>query len=116
MLVKRQKRELIYHVRQVRHLIKFSTQVTSVIPRSTPQKGWSVTTRSLITDTHETHEYDAVAVASGHYTVPFIPDIPGIKSWDKAYPGRVSHSKFFRRPEEYKDQVSLVLREAHHIS
>ena len=106
---------LICHLRQVRHRIKFSTQVTSVIPISAPQKGWSVTTRSLTTDTHETREYDAVAVASGHYTVPFIPDIPGIRKWNKAYPGRISHSKFFRRPEEYQGQVSLVLCEIHHV-
>jgi len=61
----------------------------------------------LTSGAQETHEYDAIAVASGHYTVPFIPDIPGISEWNKAYPGRISHSKFFRRPEEYKGQVSL---------
>ena len=55
-------------------------------------------------------EYDAVVVASGHYNDPFIPDIPGLVDFDKAYPGAISHSKFYRRPNDFKDKVRMLVR------
>lgn len=64
-----------------------------------------MTTRALDTDKERTEQYDAVAIANGHYAVPFIPDIPGIKEWNERYPGRIMHSKFYRRPEDFKGKV-----------
>ena len=45
--------------------------------------------------------FDAVVVASGHYTVPFIPLTPGLAEFSKDFPGSVEHSKAWRRPGKY---------------
>jgi len=90
---------------QVRHLIHFETQVTSVSPLAPPNVGWSVTTHALTTGNEQTQEYDAVTIANGHFAVPFIPDLPGIKQWNERNPGVISHSKFYRRPDVFKNKV-----------
>ena len=50
--------------------------------------------------------FDAVVVASGHYSIPHIPTIPGMVEYDKKYPGRIQHSKHYQTPEQYRNQVS----------
>lgn len=46
--------------------------------------------------------FDAVIIASGHYTVPFIPHIDGLSEFAESYPGSVEHTKSFRDPEKYR--------------
>jgi cation diffusion facilitator CzcD-associated flavoprotein CzcO len=55
-------------------------------------------------------EFDAVVVASGHYSVPFVPFIEGLEEFDRVYPGSVVHSKGYRGPEKYRNKVRLPLR------
>lgn len=50
--------------------------------------------------------FDAVVVASGHYSVPYIPSIEGLEAFEKSRPGSVVHSKHFRGRDLYKDKVS----------
>lgn len=50
--------------------------------------------------------FDAVVVASGHFSVPYIPAIKGLEELEKSRPGSVLHSKHFRGRELYKDKVS----------
>jgi Flavin-binding monooxygenase-like len=50
-------------------------------------------------------EFDSVVIASGHYHSPNVPDIPGLKEWKNRWPERVSHSKAYRRPDDFKDKV-----------
>ena len=52
--------------------------------------------------------FDAVVVASGHYSVPYIPAIPGLEQMEKSRPGSVVHSKHFRGRDMYKGKVSLT--------
>lgn len=52
-------------------------------------------------------DFDAVVIASGHYHACRIPDIPGLAAWKKRWPGRVQHSKSYRHPQSFKDQVSI---------
>lgn len=47
-----------------------------------------------------------MVVASGHYHASKVPDIPGLKEWKQAWPDRIQHSKGYRSPEDFKDQVS----------
>jgi cation diffusion facilitator CzcD-associated flavoprotein CzcO len=49
--------------------------------------------------------FDAVIVASGHYAVPYIPAIPGLKEFAGRYPGSVEHTKHYRGPEKYIGKV-----------
>ncbi|KAK3334058.1 hypothetical protein B0T19DRAFT_449308 [Cercophora scortea] len=53
--------------------------------------------------------FDLVVVASGHYNMPRIPDIEGLKEWKAAFPDRVIHSKQYRDPQKYRDQNLLVI-------
>ncbi|OAA65772.1 Flavin monooxygenase-like protein [Niveomyces insectorum RCEF 264] len=56
-----------------------------------------------------TETFDAVVVASGHYHVPYIPDIRGLIKTAKKFPGRFEHSKSYRKPEKYVDKRVLVV-------
>jgi cation diffusion facilitator CzcD-associated flavoprotein CzcO len=51
-------------------------------------------------------DFDAVLVASGHYTVPFVPEIEGLAEFALAYPGSVEHSKGYRGVEKYRGKVN----------
>lgn len=53
--------------------------------------------------------FDAVIVASGHYSVPYIPHLKGLSSWNKKFNSSVLHSKSFRDPEIFKDKVCLFI-------
>ncbi|EXJ83622.1 hypothetical protein A1O1_07245 [Capronia coronata CBS 617.96] len=53
--------------------------------------------------------FDAVVVASGHYHMPRIPDIPGLKELKQAWPDQVWHSKRYRNPAVFKDQNILLI-------
>jgi cation diffusion facilitator CzcD-associated flavoprotein CzcO len=52
--------------------------------------------------------FDALVVASGHYNIPWIPQIPGILEYDVKFPGRVLHSKHFRDATKFKGKVRQV--------
>jgi hypothetical protein len=54
-------------------------------------------------------EFDAVILANGHYSVPFIPEVKGLKAYSEKYPDRVQHSKYYRSPIQYKAQKLLVI-------
>ncbi|CAG9974724.1 unnamed protein product [Clonostachys byssicola] len=53
--------------------------------------------------------FDAVVVASGHYSVPYIPTIEGIGEFEKLRPGSVIHSKHFRGRDLYKGKRVVVV-------
>jgi hypothetical protein len=53
--------------------------------------------------------FDAVIVASGHYNVPYIPNISGLEELEKRYPGSVKHSKMFRGREAYRGKRVVVV-------
>lgn len=50
--------------------------------------------------------FDAVIVASGHYSVPYVPSIEGLDQFEKTRPGSVIHSKHFRGKEYFHGKVS----------
>ncbi|KAF2730688.1 FAD/NAD(P)-binding domain-containing protein [Polyplosphaeria fusca] len=53
--------------------------------------------------------FDAVVVASGHYSVPYIPSIEGLEEFERAYPGSVKHSKMFRGRDAYRGKKVVVV-------
>ena len=53
--------------------------------------------------------FDAVVVATGHYTVPFIPATPGLAELSQNFPGSVEHSKAWREPEKYRGKRVVVV-------
>ncbi|CAG8978515.1 hypothetical protein HYALB_00005091 [Hymenoscyphus albidus] len=52
--------------------------------------------------------YDAVICANGHYSIPYIPDVPGIEDFNKKYPDVITHSKIYRKPEGFKGKKVIV--------
>jgi len=98
------------YAEDVRHLIRFETQVLNV--RLTADEQWEVKTQEVTRDgcgAVEDEVFDAVVVASGHFNIPYIPQVPGIANWSAAYPGTISHSKFYRKPEQYAGQNVIVV-------
>lgn len=96
--------------RDVQDLVQYETQVVDVVPASSSNTGsWMVTGKNLRTKEERQEEFDAVIVANGHFIVPYIPDIPNIREWNKLHPGRISHSKYYRRPEEFEGKKVIVV-------
>lgn len=50
--------------------------------------------------------FDALVVATGHYNVPWFPEIPGLAEYDERFPERIIHSKHFRGAEKFRGKVS----------
>lgn len=98
------------YAKDVEHLITFKTQVLEV--RKGSDQRWRVKTQQVTPDGNGvTSEqiFDAVAVASGHFDVPYIPPVPGMEEWNRAYPEVLSHSKFYRTPENYAGKTVIVV-------
>ncbi|KAH6638880.1 hypothetical protein C7974DRAFT_122821 [Boeremia exigua] len=94
----------------VQDTVHYSTQVTNAVPASSdPSSPWNVTYRDLQTSATTTETYDAVIVANGHFINPYIPDIANIAEWNKTHPGLISHSKYYRRPEEFAAKKVIVV-------
>ncbi|KAK5651257.1 hypothetical protein OQA88_12665 [Cercophora sp. LCS_1] len=53
--------------------------------------------------------FDALVVATGHYNVPWIPEVEGIVEYDRRWPGRVVHSKHFRSGEGFRGKKVVVV-------
>jgi cation diffusion facilitator CzcD-associated flavoprotein CzcO len=49
--------------------------------------------------------FDAIVVATGHYNVPYVPDVPGLVELNEKFPGLVLHSKQYRDPEHFRGKV-----------
>ena len=97
------------YAEDVKRLIKFHTQVVDIQLQSSGKDLWSVRTRNLASAEETVKQYDAVAVCSGHYTVPFVPEIPGMEKWNATRPGAIIHSKYFRRAEPYTGLKVLIV-------
>ncbi|XP_016843082.1 flavin-containing monooxygenase FMO GS-OX-like 2 [Nasonia vitripennis] len=93
----------------LRQYIKLNTMVDKVTPilgegDSTTTK-YSVESRDLNTNETAETSCDAIAVCNGHYFKPRMPKIPGIET----FPGKLMHSHYYRKPEDFADQTVVVL-------
>ena len=105
-------RYLDAYAADVKHLIKLETQVLDVRldPSSTGAAvTWLVKSRNLSSNSNSTSTYDAIAVCTGHYTVPYVPKIPGIIPWNDVNPGIITHSKSYRKPTDFAGKKVLVV-------
>lgn len=94
----------------VQHLVQYDTQVVNAEPTSDSQhSSWRVQVRQLDTGNKNDFIFDALIVANGHFIVPYIPDIHGIREWEAKHPGKINHSKYYRRPENYEGQKVIVV-------
>ncbi|KAF2767446.1 FAD/NAD(P)-binding domain-containing protein [Teratosphaeria nubilosa] len=98
------------YARDVWHLIQFNTQVLDV--RFVEGEEWTVKVQEVSQDRMggvQTHHFDAVVVANGHFNVPYIPDVLGMGAWARAFPGTITHSKYYRKPEHYAGKKVVVV-------
>ncbi|KAI5776816.1 hypothetical protein EDC01DRAFT_681011 [Geopyxis carbonaria] len=56
-----------------------------------------------------TRVFDALVVANGHYTTPYVPALPGLASFAATHPDAVQHSKNFRHPAAYAGRKVLLV-------
>jgi len=104
---------LIKYSQDVRHLISFSTQVEVIRPVSKSGRHyWELASRSVITKKEREAEYDAVLVANGHYSLPFIPEVTGIEAFNATFPSIITHSKEYRSAERFKNKKVIVVGSA----
>ena len=54
-------------------------------------------------------QFDAIVVATGRFNAPYIPPISGLSEWAKRFPGQISHSRQYRRPEQYLNETILIV-------
>ncbi|KAG4030158.1 hypothetical protein MFRU_013g01810 [Monilinia fructicola] len=101
---------LVHYSGDVRHLIRFSEQVRDIrLDSANGYDQWEITSKSTITTDEIKETYDAVVIANGHYSVPFIPDVPGIKDFNSAHPSIITHSKIFRSPDSFVGKKVIVV-------
>lgn len=88
----------------------YNTRVEE-INKEPGQTSWSVRTLALRDGCleEETRLFEAVVIASGHYNLPRVPDIPGLEEWKALFRSRVMHTKQYRSPEMFSGQNVLLI-------
>jgi len=82
--------------------IKFSTTVTNV---NFIGNQFEVTLINKKENIITKENFDYVVVSTGHFSVPYIPEYEGMKS----FPGRILHGHDFRDAEEFRNKDVVVL-------
>lgn len=102
---------LVRYAEDLRHLIKFCHEVTQVtLETQHGRDQWHVEAVSTLNDGQVVREtYDAVVVANGHYSVPFIPSIKSMQEFNKAHPSIITHSKQYRKNDVFKGKKVVVV-------
>ena len=87
----------------VRGQIRFNTIVRDV--RTLDGGGFEVTARDEAADSEVREAFDHVVVATGHFSVPNVPEYPGFETIN----GRILHAHDFRDAREFAGQDVLIL-------
>ena len=87
----------------VRDWIRFNTIVRDV--RALDGDGFEVTARNEETDSETRENFDHVVVATGHFSVPNVPEYPGFETFN----GRILHAHDFRDAREFSGQDVLIV-------
>ncbi|KFM65175.1 Flavin-containing monooxygenase FMO GS-OX-like 2, partial [Stegodyphus mimosarum] len=87
--------------------IKFHTLVENVEPveHSNDKVEWIVDIQDVASNERARFVYDAVMVCNGHYSVPYIPEIPGLDTFD----GLLMHSHDYREESKFQNLKVVVL-------
>ncbi|KAJ9652079.1 hypothetical protein H2198_008665 [Neophaeococcomyces mojaviensis] len=109
--------QLLAETHDVNAITQYNTRVEDV---SKIGEKWRVRTTTLPPPTSDpshtspklvkkTVYFDAVVIATGHYHMPRVPDVPGLSEWKAAYPDRIEHSKGYRNAEKFSDKNVLII-------
>ncbi|KAL7797597.1 hypothetical protein V8C37DRAFT_370041 [Trichoderma ceciliae] len=102
---------LVKYAEDLRHLIKFRHQVVRVdLETRDGRDQWHLELKSTLNDDQVAREtYDAVVVANGHYSVPFIPSIKNVQEFNQAHPSIITHSKQYRKNDQFKGKKVVIV-------
>ncbi|GAB7364772.1 hypothetical protein MBLNU230_g5570t1 [Neophaeotheca triangularis] len=99
------------YAKEVQHLIEFERQILEV--QLQPDGKWLVRSQEVSRDDTSPaireEMFDAIASANGHFNIPYLPTVPGIQDFNTAHPGLITHSKFYRRPEDFTNEKVIVI-------
>ncbi|KAM4056142.1 flavin-binding monooxygenase-like domain-containing protein [Hirsutella rhossiliensis] len=70
---------------------------------------WRLLARSTVDDRVIDDVFDAVVVANGHYSVPFVPHIQNIASFHEAYPAIITHAKQYRTADAFRNKKVIIV-------
>ncbi|ERN10310.1 hypothetical protein AMTR_s00177p00059450 [Amborella trichopoda] len=94
---------------RVRELIRFNTRVDHVGMVDFAKFGkncrWVVRSRGRKDEKVSEEVFDAVVVATGHYSQPRLPKITGMDRWRR----KQIHSHIYRIPDAYRNQVVVIV-------
>lgn len=98
--------------KQYEDLVFYNTTV-ELVQKDAKSGKWVLTLRKPLDNGKEdrwwTEEFDAVVVATGHYTVPYIPYTEGLAELAQNFPGSVEHSKAWRGLDKYRGKRVVVV-------
>ncbi|KAD4888907.1 hypothetical protein E3N88_20980 [Mikania micrantha] len=93
----------------LRDMIRFNTKVVYVGILDYGAFGedlkWVVKSKDKDSDEVISEVFDAVVVATGHYSHPRLPSIKGMDAWRR----KQMHSHLYRAPEPFRNQVVVVV-------
>lgn len=86
----------------IKKYIKFNTAVTDIVFNDGQ---FVITSLNKKENSISQENFDYLVVATGHFSVPYIPEYEGMNS----FPGRILHSHDFRDAEEFRNKDVVVL-------
>ena len=86
----------------IKKYIKFNTLVTNI---EANENQFNLTSVNKIDSIVKTEIFDSIIIASGHFSVPYIPEYDGMNN----FPGRILHSHDFRDAEEFRNKNVIIL-------
>ncbi|KAF8389754.1 hypothetical protein HHK36_024273 [Tetracentron sinense] len=93
----------------LKEMIRFNTWVEYVgmvdVPKFGNDMKWVVRSKERRTDNVMEEVFDAVVVATGHYSQPRLPSIKGMDTWRR----KQIHSHIYRVPEPFRDEIVVVI-------
>ncbi|XP_062170018.1 flavin-containing monooxygenase FMO GS-OX-like 9 [Alnus glutinosa] len=93
----------------LREMIRFNTRVEYVGMVDSGAIGndlkWVVRSREKEAENVAQEVFDAVVVATGHYSQPKLPSIKGMDAWKR----KQMHSHIYRDPQPFRDEVVVVI-------
>lgn len=102
------------YAEEVQHMIEYERQVLDI--HLQPDGKWLVKTQKVSHDNNNNtrttireETFDAIASANGHFNIPYIPSVPGIEAFNTTHPNTITHSKFYRRPEDFVNEKVIVI-------
>lgn len=84
--------------------VRYNTTVENVV-FDEESKTFNVSSKARGHQESQVEQFDFVVVATGHFSVPHVPEINGLES----FPGSVIHSKYMRNASRYAGKKVLLI-------